>query len=129
MVHSRRDVLLSLGAAVFVEGALRLWGDAAVPYMWAFAGLCFLVVGWDVARPRWVHWRDRNKAPGYVKIKGGYRTANSLHLRYADGHEEHTVTPETAKVIVTAHDPTIQVSYPSRWQAWRQWLAQRPGKR
>jgi hypothetical protein len=112
-----------------ITAASTHWGDEASP--WIALGAAVLLVatlahGW--AWPRLRQWRAKRREPGYLKIVGGFRTANLLVIKYANGRQDATVFAPSAHVTAWAGGAKVVVDHPSRRKQYREWWSQRPGQ-
>ena len=101
-----RTILGFSGGAV-VAAAVSRWGTEADP--WIILGACLLFLGtlahgWH---PRWEKWRAQRREPGYVKIVGGFKSAERRVIRYSDGSQDTDVYPTTAIVAAAAFNPSL----------------------
>ena len=111
-----------------VTAAVSRWGTEADPWIVLGAALLFLGTlahGWH---PRWKKWRAQRREPGYVRIAGGYKSANGRFIRYADGSQDTDAYPQAAIVATAAATATATataagaVEIPTRWQRFRLFL-------
>jgi hypothetical protein len=103
-------------------------GNGSAPWiMGVAAAVLILTVAHGWGWPRWQQWRAGRKEDGYLKIIGGYRTANRLVIRYKGGRQDAMVMPPVATGVGVAHSPTVTTGPDGSWMRVRKWLANKVG--